>query len=168
MLRRAVLPLALLLTTLAAQQPAKELQKTLDEQLLASLLPRVASTEAADVAWGAHLIGHYRLAGATKELREALQSWRKRDGEAARQVRLHLIDALLTLETKLPADEFVFLLDDPLTRVPAFLCAALDVQGNAELLDVVAALRTPSRFASGLNRGQQQCDQDSDDGNDDQ
>ncbi len=134
MLRRAVLPLALLLTTLAAQQPAKELQKTLDAQLLASLLPRVASTEAADVAWGAHLIGHYRLAGATKELREALQSWRDRDGEPARQVRLHLIDALLTLETKLPADEFVFLLDDPLTRVPAFLCAALDVQGNAELL----------------------------------
>lgn len=138
MLRRAALPLAFLLTTAAAQQPAKELQKTLDEQLLASLLPRVASTEAADVAWGAHLIGHYRLAGATKELREALQSWRDRDGEPARQVRLHLIDALLTLETKLPADEFVFLLDDPLTRVPAFLCAAQDVQGHAEVLAELA------------------------------
>lgn len=71
-------------------------------------------------------------------MRAALRRFRDEQGQPARQVRLHLIDALLLLEVRLPADEFVFLLDDPLTRVPAFLCAALDVKGHAELLAELA------------------------------
>lgn len=134
MLVRTATTLALLLASLPAQQGKPDLRETLDGQLLETLLPKLASDEPRDVAWGAHLVGHYRLAGAADALRAALRRFRDEEGEPARQVRLHLIDALLLLEVRLPADEFVFLLDDPLTRVPAFLCAALDVRGHAELL----------------------------------
>jgi len=37
------------------------------------------------------------------------------------------------------------------------------VKGQTELLQIVAALRPPCRFARGLNRGQQQGDKDADD-----
>lgn len=134
MLVRTATTLALLLASLPAQQGKPDLRETLDGQLLETLLPKLASDEPRDVAWGAHLVGHYRLAGAAESLRAALRRFRDEQGQPARQVRLHLIDALLLLEVQLPADEFVFLLDDPLTRVPAFLCAAFDVQGHAELL----------------------------------
>jgi len=40
--------------------------------------------------------------------------------------------------------------------------------GQAELLEVVDALRTAGRLAGGLDGGQQQGDQDGDDGDDDQ
>lgn len=139
MLVRTATTIALLLASLPAQQGKPDLRETLDGQLLETLLPKLASDEPRDVAWGAHLVGHYRLAGAEEALRTALRRFRDAQGEPARQVRLHLIDALLTLETKLPTDEFVFLLGDPLTRVPAFLCAALDVQGNAEVLVELAS-----------------------------
>lgn len=134
MLVRTAIPLGLLLASLPAQQGKPDLRETLDGQLLETLLPKLASDEPRDVAWGAHLVGHYRLAGAADALRAALRRFRDEEGQPARQVRLHLIDALLLLEVRLPADEFTFLLDDPLTRVPAFLCAAMDVQGHAELL----------------------------------
>src|SRR5437762_3323790 len=42
------------------------------------------------------------------------------------------------------------------------------VQADAELLEVVAALRPPGRLASGLHRRQEQGDQNADDGNDDE
>lgn len=134
MLVRTATTLALLLASLPAQQGKPDLRETLDGQLLETLLPKLASDEPRDVAWGAHLVGHYRLAGAADALRAALRRFRDEKGQPARQVRLHLIDALLLLEVRLPADAFVFLLDDPLTRVHAFLCAARDVPGNAELL----------------------------------
>jgi len=138
MLVRTATTLALLLASLPAQQGKPDLRETLDGQLLETLLPKLASDEPRDVAWGAHLVGHYRLEGATEALRAALRRFRDLEGEPARQVRLHLIDALLVLEVKLPKDEFVFLLDDPLTRVPAFLCAAQDVRGHAEVLAELA------------------------------
>lgn len=138
MLVRTGTTLALLLASLPAQQGKPDLRETLDGQLLETLLPKLASDEPRDVAWGAHLLGHYRLAGAADALRAALRRFRDEKGQPARQVRLYLIDALLLLEVRLPANEFVFLLDDPLTRVPAFLCAAMDVQGHAELLAELA------------------------------
>jgi hypothetical protein len=39
------------------------------------------------------------------------------------------------------------------------------VQRHAQLLQVVRAGHSPCRFASGLDRRQEQCDQDADDGN---
>lgn len=42
------------------------------------------------------------------------------------------------------------------------------VQPQADLLEVVDALRTPGGFAGGLHRGQQQGDQDRDDRNHDE
>jgi len=42
------------------------------------------------------------------------------------------------------------------------------VQGQADLLEVVDALRPPGRLACGLDRRQQQRDQDGDDGDDHQ
>jgi hypothetical protein len=41
------------------------------------------------------------------------------------------------------------------------------VERNAELVEVVLALRAASRFAGRLYRRQQQCHQDADDGNHD-
>lgn len=138
MLVRTATTLALLLASLPAQQGKPDLRETLEGQLLETLLPKLASDEPRDVAWGAHLVGHYRLAGAADALRAALRRFRDEKGQPARQVRLHLIDALLLLEVRLPADEFTLLLGDPLTRVPAFLCAAMDLQGHAELLAELA------------------------------
>ncbi len=132
--RPAIPTLALLLASLPAQQGKPDLRETLDGQLLETLLPKLASDEPSDVAWGAHLVGHYRLAGATEALRAALRRFRGEKGRQAKLVRLYLLDALLLLEVRLAADKFSFLLDDPLTRVHAFLCAAQDVPGNAELL----------------------------------
>ena len=131
---RTATTLALLLASLPAQQGKPDLRATLDGQLLATLLPKLASDEPRDVAWGAHLVGHYRLAGATEALRAALRRFRGEKGQQDKLVCAYLLDALLLLEVQLPADEFSFLLDDPLTRVHAFLCAAKDVPGNAELL----------------------------------
>jgi hypothetical protein len=42
------------------------------------------------------------------------------------------------------------------------------LHSQAELLQVVLALRLPSRFAGGLHGGNQQRDQDADDGDDDE
>lgn len=132
--RRTFPVLALLLASLTAQQGKPDLREALDGQLLETLLPKLASDEPRDVAWGAHLVGHYRLEGATEALRAALRRFRDEKGQPARLVHVYLLDALLLLEVQLPADEYTFLLDDPMTRVHAFLCAARDVPGNADLL----------------------------------
>jgi hypothetical protein len=42
------------------------------------------------------------------------------------------------------------------------------VASDRELLEIVDALGPPARFSSGLNRRQEQCDQDGDDRDDDQ
>jgi hypothetical protein len=120
-----------LATWLAAQvDPLTEARTA----VMATIEPRLAHAEAREVAWGAHIAAELRIERAESALRAALHAWRARDGEPARQVRLHLIDALHAIGAEMPAEEVEFLLDDALTRVPAFLVIARDVKGNAEAL----------------------------------
>jgi hypothetical protein len=121
-----------------ASAPQDPTRADIEAPVLAAVTRRLASRTAAEVAWGAHLAGKHGLELATAPLREALQRWRAVEGDEARQVRLHLVDALWQLKAVLPHAEYEFLLDDPLTRVPAFLIAASDVKGNKDLLARIA------------------------------
>lgn len=124
---------AIVLTALPAAAQHNAVQEA-TQALLAVIEPKLTSAKDSEVAWGAHLASRFQLAEAGRSLRHALQVWRDKDGEEARQVRLHLIDAIWAAKVKLPEEEYAFLLDDLLTRVPAFLVATQDIAGNAQLL----------------------------------
>src|SRR5262249_44729402 len=53
-------------------------------------------------------------------------------------------------------------------RGKAPVAALVVVEGEADLLEVVHALGTPGRFPGRLDRREQKCDEDGDDGDDDQ
>ena len=56
---------------------------------------------------------------------------------------------------------------EPIRREPAFVIDEV-LRADAELLEVIRALRAAGRFAGGLHRGKEQRDQDADDGDDDE
>lgn len=129
-----MLPLLVTSGLLCQRDPAGQAE----DALLALISPRLASAEAEDVAWGAHLASRYELKRVRRALSDALSRWRDVDGEPARQVRLHLVDALWAIRARVPGDQIAPLLEDPLTRVPAFLLLTLDVRPNADLLAQLA------------------------------
>lgn len=100
----------------AAQTPRDETT----EQVRKTIEQKLASEEPSDVAWGGYLVNRDQLRTASRALTEALQRWRTREGFDARCVRLHLVDGLVGIDARLPAEQVEFLLDDPLTCVAAF------------------------------------------------
>lgn len=99
---------------------------------------------AVDVAVGAYLARKLRLRDVGGELRQALRTWRDRDGDEARYLRMHLVDALWGIEADVPAEEIAFLLDDEFARVPALLVLLRDPKRHAEALARVAMGRAPA------------------------
>lgn len=109
-----------------------------DRALSDLVVPRLASDDMADVAWGAHLASRHVVTSAERPLLAALRRLRDVDGEGARQARLHIVDALWNIGATLTGDEFEPLLADPLLRVPTFLLFARDLDANGELLGRLA------------------------------
>jgi hypothetical protein len=72
------------------------------QRLLPQVLARLGSDEPANVAWGAYLAQHHGLRGAEQELNKALVRFAGVSGDAAANVRLALLDALLQLALTAP------------------------------------------------------------------
>lgn len=110
----------------------------IDAQLLPQIERRLEADSATQVAWGGYLAQRYRLRGASRALCAALDRWKDRDGLEARIVRLHLVDGLLGIDAKVPAEQVEFLLKDKLTRAAAFAVIAGDAAANLEGLVRIA------------------------------
>ncbi|MCA8965812.1 MAG: hypothetical protein KDC48_13090, partial [Planctomycetes bacterium] len=57
----------------------------------------------------------------TLALRRALDRWAKEERANAEVVRLFLLDALVEHGAKIPGDQLLPMLDDPLTEIPALV-----------------------------------------------
>ncbi|MEZ6037292.1 MAG: hypothetical protein R3F29_07410 [Planctomycetota bacterium] len=136
--------LAALLSVMAAPLSAQDPQQRLDTLLLPEIEQRLASENAADVAWGGYLVHRYRLRRAQRAVSKALAHWRTIDSDEARLVRLHLLDGLIGSEALIPADQVEFLLDDALTRGGAFVLIARQPHSSSELLERIAMRPAPA------------------------
>ncbi len=115
-----------LLAGLAAAQDDSREQKRVLAQLQQDE-PRIVARAARD----ALAMPHREV---TQGLRTALQAWTRREVEHAELARLFLLDALLALDEKLPADALLPFLDDPLTEPTTLVLLCRDPLVNERLL----------------------------------
>lgn len=120
--------------TLAAQNPVE----TIDAQILKTVEEKLSADAPQEVAWGGYLAQRYRLQGASRPLRAALDRWKDREGLKARMTRLHLLDGLLGIAARVPSEQVEYLLDDKMTRAAAFAVMARDPRANLEGLERLA------------------------------
>jgi hypothetical protein len=106
---------------------------TLPAQIRSVALPppdeRLQSDRAATVAWAAHELARVRATSETRALLASLQVWGSRNGETADVVRLHLLDALVQSDAKVPGECLLPHLRG-ITEVPAFVLLARDPLQN--------------------------------------
>jgi len=119
----------LLLAAITAQEPPPPSR--------AAIVADLGSSDPVEVAWAAR---HAREAGdatLVRTLRTCLRTWTAAKEREARQVCLHVLDALVRLEAKVPASELVQPVQQDITLVPALLLLAQDPRMNEpELLDL--------------------------------
>jgi hypothetical protein len=105
-----------------------------------SVAERLQSTRATTVAWAAHTAACLGLPGHTRPLLASLQAWKDRPGAEADIVRLHLLDALVQLDAKVP-DTLLLPHVRDITEVPAFILLAREPQQNER--DLLALFSAP-------------------------
>ena len=125
----ATLAIAIALAAAPAQEaaPPRPDATTLRRQL--------ASADASEVAWAAH---HARELGNKqfqKAVRTAFATWRSAQTEHAPRARLHLLDAMIALDVRLPGSELLPLIDDDELGTAAFVLLVREPKVNeADLL----------------------------------
>lgn len=92
-------------------------------QQLASALP-------VDVAWGTRFVQMARAKEFAGDLQRALQHWRASDDPERTPVCLHLLDALVAIDARLPGHTLLDLVDDPECGAAAFTLLAREPQVN--------------------------------------
>ncbi|MBL8753692.1 MAG: hypothetical protein JNK15_10355 [Planctomycetes bacterium] len=94
----------------------------------------LASQKAIDVAWAAYHVRAEKHRQLVVPLQRALGAWRQAAGEESKVVCLHVLDALIALDAKVPAGELVDLVDDATCGTAAFVLLAREPKTNeAEL-----------------------------------
>ena len=111
---------------LCAQQP--DATPTLSDaqrirQQLASALP-------ADVAWGTRFVQMARAKEFAGDLQRALQHWRTSDDADRMKVCMHLLDALVAIDARLPGHMLLDLVDDRECGAAAFALLAREPNVN--------------------------------------
>lgn len=149
-MRCLALPVFVVSGLVSAQDPTP--LAAIEARLLPEVTARLGAADPAEVAWGGYLVQHLRLGDAGPALRQALVRWRSQTGWKARLVHLHLADALLQNGIDVPFAEIDFLLQDRLTRVPALLLLAQDVEAHAADLAAVAMAQPWDRVSEAAVR----------------
>lgn len=92
---------------------------------------RLAAADLDEVVWAAHLVTRDRVRGAVPAVRQALARLVGRSGFDGELARLHLLDALIQLEVKVPGEELLPHTSAACLRVPALLLAAKGGAANS-------------------------------------
>lgn len=108
-----------IMTTLVAQAPG-----------VAELRRDLQAANAPTVAWAAQVSRIRRDHRMVAPLQSALGSWRRRTDEDARLVCLHLLDALIALDAKVPAGELLELVDTAECGAAAFVLLVREHRTN--------------------------------------
>lgn len=132
---RSVLLVSLLSASVLAQKPD-----------IAKLVHDLGSQNATTVAWAAHHARTTRDRQLAVPLQRALGQWRRSNDEDTQLVCLHLLDALIAHDAKVPAGELVALIDSEHCGAAAFVLLARENKTNqAELMSLF--LRDLEHFA---------------------
>jgi len=148
-MRRLVLVVSLLLGSLSSSASAQdEPAPDPPAQSAAEVLERLASNDPREVAWGARFAGQLRLPEATPRLLEILEGRAKVVYDAddqARHVQNHVLDALIRLDARLPADSPAFE-EMGFRRAVAMIFMSRDPQPHAATLVRAFAKDTDGRL----------------------